>query len=99
MSSKKTMELNPSHPIIKELKSKVAEDKSDKTVRDLTFLLFETALLTSGFTLEDPTSFANRITRMIALGLSVDTDVSAPEPSSEVPALEEETGGSMEEVD
>jgi molecular chaperone HtpG len=66
MASKKTLELNPSNAIVKELKVKVKVDRADKSVRDLTYFLFETALLTFGFALDEPISFAKRIHHMIA---------------------------------
>jgi molecular chaperone HtpG len=105
MASKKTLELNPEHPIVKSLQTKVAADKNDKTVKDLTFLLFETAQLSSGFTLDNPTEFAGRIHRMIKLGLSLDADDDIVEGASsaidaDLPPLEEATAESkMEEVD
>merc|ERR1712137_238381 len=101
MSSKKTMEINPENSIIRELRKKADADKSDKTVKDLIWLLYDTSLLTSGFKLDQPGTFAGRLHRMIKLGLSIDDDEEAVE-DDEMPPLEEGEGAEaskMEEVD
>merc|ERR1712038_81533 len=69
MAAKKHLEINPDHSIVENLRQRAETDKNDKSVKDLVLLLFETALLSSGFTLEDPATHANRIHRMIKLGL------------------------------
>ncbi|QDZ17846.1 heat shock protein Hsp90 [Chloropicon primus] len=104
MSSKKTLELNPDNSIVKELRKRSDADKSDMTVKDLSLLLFETSLLTSGFSLDEPNTFGGRIHRMIKLGLAIDDDLdglSLEEDGDDMPALEEDVdeGSRMEEVD
>ena len=101
MISKKTMEINPRHNIIEELRKKADQDQSDKTVKDLIWLMFETSLLTSGFALDEANTFASRIHRMIKLGLSIYDDDKAED--DDLPPLAENDGaadgGAMEEVD
>uniref|UniRef100_A0A8C2ISM8 Heat shock protein 90, alpha (cytosolic), class A member 1, tandem duplicate 2 n=1 Tax=Cyprinus carpio TaxID=7962 RepID=A0A8C2ISM8_CYPCA len=105
MAAKKHLEINSDHPIVETLRQKAEADKNDKSVKDLVILLFETALLSSGFTLDDPQTHSNRIYRMIKLGLGIDEDdVSTEEPSSapieDMPPLEgDEDASRMEEVD
>jgi len=102
MASKKTMEINPDNSIMQELKKRADADKSDKTVKDLIYLLFETAILTSGFSLDEPNTFGSRIHRMVKLGLSIDEDLDAEaEDDGDMPPLEEDVdeGSRMEEVD
>ncbi|XP_067836120.1 heat shock protein HSP 90-beta [Heptranchias perlo] len=105
MMAKKHLEINPDHPIVDTLRQKADADKNDKAVKDLVILLFETALLSSGFSLDDPQTHSNRIYRMIKLGLGIDDDeVCVEEPTSqaaeEIPPLEgDEDASRMEEVD
>jgi len=106
MAPKKTMEINGEHPIIKALVAKVEADSSDKTLRDLCFLLYDTALLTSGFSLDEPSVFAGRIHRLIKLGLSIsgDDDSAAAGNLDDLPPLQEDAAAqadtsAMEDVD
>jgi len=102
MTSKKTLEINPEHPIVQELRKRTDVDSNDKTIKDLIWLIFDTSLLTSGFSLEEPSSFAGRIHRMIRLGLQLG-DAPAPSTShtEDIPELEDEATeeSRMEEVD
>merc|ERR1711971_948859 len=101
MQSKKTMEINPQHAIVSTLGEKADADQSDKTIKDLVWLLFETSLLTSGFSLQEPVKFAGRIHKLIKLGLAIfeddEDDEDMPEEDKEddddddeMPTLEEE---------
>merc|ERR1719222_920064 len=105
MAAKKHLEINPDHSIVDNLRTRAEADKNDKSVKDLVMLLFETSLLSSGFSLEDPMVHAQRIHRMIKLGLGIDDDsdevAEAVEDESDMPPLEgdAEDASRMEEVD
>merc|ERR1711994_820300 len=105
MAAKKHLEINPDHSIVENLRQRAEADKNDKSVKDLVLLLFETALLSSGFSLEDPQIQAQRIHRMIKLGLGIEDDDGDVEDAAaddmDMPPLEgdAEDASRMEEVD
>lgn len=98
MVAKKNLEINPDHPIVEVLRQRADADKNDKSVKDLVMLLFDTALLCSGFSLEEPEVHASRIHRMIKLGLGIDEEDLPQAEEAAAPSTETNAGGDSEEV-
>merc|ERR1712076_220124 len=88
MSGRKTLEVNPNHPVIADLLSKVKADKDDKPALDTAQVLFQTALIESGYEIADPSALVSRVYRLMSKELGVDPD--APIKEVEVPEGEEE---------
>merc|ERR1711945_46011 len=88
MSGRKTLEVNPNHPVVVDLLSKVKTDKEDKAALDTAQVLFQTALIESGYEIADPSALVNRVYRLMSKELGVDPD--APIKEVEVPEEEEE---------
>uniref|UniRef100_A0A8C9TC00 Endoplasmin n=1 Tax=Scleropages formosus TaxID=113540 RepID=A0A8C9TC00_SCLFO len=99
-SQKKTLEVNPKHPLIREILKRVNNDAEDQTAADLAVVLFETATLRSGYQLTDTKAYGDRIERMLRLSMNVDLDEQVEEEPDEEPeeAAEEEEAEDEEEV-
>merc|ERR1711915_387314 len=88
MSGRKTLEINPNHPVVSNLLTKVKNNKEDKAAKDTAAVLFQTALIESGYEIADPSALVNRVYRLMSRELGVDPD--APLKEIEVPEEEEE---------
>merc|ERR1719254_80276 len=88
MSGRKTLEVNPNHPVIADLLAKVKANKEDAAAMDTAQVLFQTALIESGYDIADPSALVNRVYRLMSKELGVDPD--APLKEIEVPEEEEE---------
>merc|ERR1711977_190749 len=87
MSGRKTLEINPNHPVVVDLLAKVKADKEDKAAVDSAAVLFQTALIESGYEIADPSALVSRVYRLMSKELGVDPD--APIKEVEIPEEEE----------
>merc|ERR1711953_529578 len=104
MSGRKTLEVNPNHPVVVDLLSKVKSDKEDKAALDTAQVLFQTALIESGYEIADPSALVSRVYRLMSKELGVDPDaplkeVEVPEGDEEEEEAEEEDKDESEESD
>merc|ERR1711987_39342 len=97
MSGRKTLEVNPNHPVIVNLLAKVKADKEDSAAIDSAQVLFQTALIESGYEIADPSALVNRVYRLMSKELGVDPD--SPIKEVEVPEEEEEAEEEKDESD
>merc|ERR1711968_433730 len=97
MSGRKTLEVNANHPVIVDLLAKVKGDKEDAAALDTAQVLFQTALIESGYEIADPSALVNRVYRLMSKELGVDPD--APIKEVEVPEEEEEAEEEEEKDD
>merc|ERR1712226_628618 len=97
MSGRKTLEINPNHPVVVDLLNKVKASKDDAAALDTCQVLFQTALIESGYEITDPSALVNRVYRLMSKELGVDPD--APLKEVEVPEGEEEEEEAEEEKD
>jgi len=88
MQAQKTLEINPRHPLVSKLNKLVVSDPDSQKTKDLAYILFDTALLTSGFSHDDTEEFAARMYRTLALGVNIES--MELEPEIEIPVEEEE---------
>jgi len=100
MLPKKTMEINPRHPLIQELRKKSSEDPEDKSIVEIANLLYDSALISSGFHMDNPTDFAARINRVMSIGLKIDPNAPVEdEPEEEATETESDSSSSEESAD
>jgi len=97
MSAKKTMEINPYHPILVDLKAKTAADGDDESLKNLARLLYDSALMASGFQISETAAFSQRIYEIVSKGLGIDPNAEVPEEVIEEEADEEEEEEEEEE--
>merc|ERR1712100_717591 len=97
MSGRKTLEINPNHPVVVDLLNKVKASKEDTAALDSAQVLFQTALIESGYEIADPSALVNRVYRLMSKELGVDPD--APLKEVEVPEGEEEEEAEEEDED
>merc|ERR1712046_227206 len=97
MSGRKTLEVNPNHPVVVDLLAKVKSDKSDAAALDTAQVLFQTALIESGYEIADPSALVSRVYRLMSKELGVDPD--APLKEVEVPEDDEEEEAEEEEAE